>query len=75
MENIKDNAFDIVNKLYPDVEMVILTGSAIREKDFTSFSDIDLVLIDNRFSEISTEVTHVNGYRVDFTKLDILLPT
>jgi hypothetical protein len=70
MDNKPLKVKEVANKLYPGVDLVILTGSAVIKNGFTPHSDLDVVLIDNRFSGVSSEVTKSESYRIDFTKLN-----
>jgi hypothetical protein len=70
MENKLEIAKNAIDSAYPNVELSLLTGSAINAYDFTRHSDFDIVLIDDRFSGITTDVTNIDGHRIDFTKLN-----
>lgn len=72
LNEIKQIALSIVDKYYPDTKCAILTGSQIEPEFVTSQSDIDIVLIDTLFRDISSDGLKEEGFKVDFTRVDYL---
>ncbi len=71
ISELKAIALNIVNEYYPSVECAILTGSQL-EPDFVApSSDIDIVLISNDFSGLTSHVIRTGKNKVDFTRLSL----
>lgn len=58
-----------VDKFYPDIDFCLLTGSQVEENFVSVVSDIDILIIDRRFSGISSEGIVEDGYKIDFTRV------